>query len=461
MILSTERLMFRRWSEADAPVLYKYASDPEVGSRAGWPPHKSEEESLEIIRTLFNSDSMWAIVLKETGEPIGCIGYMVKGQSNIDLGDNDAEIGYWIARPYWNRGICTEALRWMIDVCFNEKHFHVLWSDYFIDNPASGRVMRKCGFEETGVETTCPNLMEGKDRTVRVTKLEKMRIRNEDPADWQEVENLTREAFWNVYRPGCLEHFVLNRYRSNPDFIPELDFVMEAGGRIIGHVMYSKAELTSAEGDVLPAWTLGPICIHPDWKRKGYGLALLEYSLEKARETGVRILCFEGNIDFYKNAGFVLASSLGIHYHGEPEDDPVPYFLARELDPGYLGGREWTYCPPKGYFVADEDPEGFEKYEAAFPPKEKHFVEGQLPQFCQSCGMPMTADEVCGTNADGSASFDYCKYCYKDGEFVDKVSMEEYIEMCSKFGAQAGMTNEEMNAHCRKLFPMLKRWRGR
>ena len=249
-------------------------------------------------------------------------------------------------------------------------------------------------------------------------------IRLEVPADWQEVENLTREAFWNVYRPGCLEHFVLNRYRSNPDFIPELDFVMEAGGRIIGHVMYSHAELRSDEGDVLPAWTLGPISIHPDWKRKGYGLELLKFSLEKARGMGIAVLCFEGNIDFYGNAGFVLASSIGIHYYEEPKDDPVPYFLAQELAPGYLGGREWTYRTPKGYFVADEDPEGFESYEAGFPAKEKHFMEGQLPQFCQSCGMPMASDDLCGTNADGSANFDYCKYCYTDGEFIDKVRME-------------------------------------
>lgn len=169
----TERLTFRRWRESDAPVLYKYASDQEVGPRAGWPPHKSVEESLEIIRTAFNNDTMWAIVLKETNEPIGCIGYMVKGQSNIDLGENDAEIGYWIARPYWNQGFCTEALRWIIDLCFNEKHFEAVWGDYFIDNPASGRVMQKCGFVETGVETTCPNLMEGKDRTVRVAKLKR------------------------------------------------------------------------------------------------------------------------------------------------------------------------------------------------------------------------------------------------------------------------------------------------
>lgn len=289
--------------------------------------------------------------------------------------------------------------------------------------------------------------------------MEKYTIRLETPEDWREVENLTREAFWNVYRPGCVEHFVLNRYRGNSDFIPELDFVMEVDGRIIGHVMYSKAELASDDGRILPAWTFGPISIHPEFKRKGYGLALLQYSLEKAREKGIAVLCMEGNIDFYGHAGFVLASSLGVHYHGEPKDDPVPYFLAQELVPGYLGGTEWTYCTPKGYFAADEDPEGFERYESTFAPKDKHFQEGQLPQFCQSCGMPMASDDACGTDSDGSLNFDYCKYCYNDGEFIDKVSMEEYIEMCSQFGAQAGMTNEQMKAHCEMIFPMLKRWR--
>ena len=286
-----------------------------------------------------------------------------------------------------------------------------------------------------------------------------MNIRLETPEDYREVEELTREAFWNVYAPGCVEHFVLHHYRSNPDFIPELDFVMEEDGRIIGHVMYSKAEIIREDGSVMPAWTFGPISIHPDYKRKGYGLKLLNYSIEKAREMGIGVLCMEGNIEFYKHAGFVLASSLNIHYHAEPKESEVPYFLAQELIPGYLEGVEGTYHTPKGYSAADDNPDDFENYEASFPAKEKHFYEEQLPQFCQSCGMPMTSDDVCGTDADGSLNFDYCKYCYKDGEFVDKVSMEEYIEMCSQFGAQAGMTNEQMKDHCQMLFPMLKRWR--
>lgn len=205
-----------------------------------------------------------------------------------------------------------------------------------------------------------------------------MNIRNEQPNDYREVENLTREAFWNVYRPGCTEHFVLHKYRTNPDFIPELDFVMEEDGKIIGHIMFSKAELVKDDGTKIPSWTFGPISILSDYKRKGYGLKLLNFALEKAKAMGVAFLCMEGNIEFYKHAGFDLASKLKIHYHAEPKDSDVPYFLAQELIPRFLNGIEATYCPPKGYFVADEFSEEFAAYEATFPPKEKKVLPGQL-----------------------------------------------------------------------------------
>ena len=216
-----------------------------------------------------------------------------------------------------------------------------------------------------------------------------MNIRLEETKDYREVENLTREAFWNVYRPGCTEHYVLNQYRTNPDFIPELDFVMERlrvgdgtsgmeDNKIIGHVMFSKAEIILDDGTHFPSWTFGPISIHPDYKRKGYGLKLLKYAIDKAKEMGIGLLQMEGNIVFYKHAGFDLASKMKIHYHAEPRDSEVPYFLAQELIPGYWGNREGTYCPPKGYFVADENPEAFEAYEATFPQKEKHRLPGQL-----------------------------------------------------------------------------------
>ena len=171
IIMQTERLILRPWHDDDAPMLFKYASDPEVGPRAGWPPHKSIEESLEIIRTVFSGEGMWAVELKETGDVIGCVGYLPASASNLQIPEDQAEVGYWIARPYWGMGICTEALRAVVDYCFREKGFSALWGDYFPDNPASGKVMAKCGFLDTGEETMCPNLEVGADRPVRVMKL--------------------------------------------------------------------------------------------------------------------------------------------------------------------------------------------------------------------------------------------------------------------------------------------------
>ena len=179
MNLQTNRILLRPWRESDAETLFKFASDTEVGPRAGWPPHKSVEESMNIIRTVFSADTMWAVEWKETGEAIGCVGYLHASVSNLKIADDQCEVGYWIARPYWGKGICTEALRLVVDYCFYEKGFSVFWGDYFPENPASGRVMEKCGFVDTGKETLCPNLEVGSDRPVRVMKLIKSNMNNE------------------------------------------------------------------------------------------------------------------------------------------------------------------------------------------------------------------------------------------------------------------------------------------
>ena len=171
----TERLLLRRWKPSDAEALYKYACDPEVGPHAGWPPHKNVEESKMIIRELFTNDYTWAVILKETNEPIGCMGYYPFGKSNIESGENDAEVGYWIGKPHWNKGYCTEALQAMIHYCYEKKNFQTIWADFFIDNPASGRVMEKCGFTDTSKENYCSNLYHGEDRPVHIMKLEKNR----------------------------------------------------------------------------------------------------------------------------------------------------------------------------------------------------------------------------------------------------------------------------------------------
>lgn len=166
--METNRILLRFWSDNDANALYKYASDPDVGPRAGWSPHKNIEESHEIIQNNYSNDHTWAIELKETGEVIGAIGYMLPDESNIDIGEDEAEIGFWVAKPYWNQGICTEALLLMLNYCIELKCFHTLWGDYFVDNPASYRVMKKCGFHETDIIRYCENLYGGKNRPVKV-----------------------------------------------------------------------------------------------------------------------------------------------------------------------------------------------------------------------------------------------------------------------------------------------------
>ena len=205
--------------------------------------------------------------------------------------------------------------------------------------------------------------------------MKNLNIRNEKKEDYRAVENLIRESYWNVYRPGCLEHYVIHKLRDDVDFIPELSFVMELDGEIIGQNMFMKANIKADDGRDVPIMTMGPICIAPEFKGKGYGKILLDYSLERAREYGCQALCFEGNINFYGKSGFTFASNFGIRYHGLPDGEDASFFLCKELEEGYLDGVTGEYAPPQGYFVDENEAEEFDKN---FPKKEKLKLPGQL-----------------------------------------------------------------------------------
>ena len=200
-------------------------------------------------------------------------------------------------------------------------------------------------------------------------------IRLEKKEEYRQVENLVRESFWNVYRPGCLEHYVLNQLRNDAAFVPELDFVMEKEGELIGQNVFMRAVVKADDGRDIPIMTMGPICIAPALKRKGYGKILLDYSLERAKALGCGAVCFEGNIDFYGKSGFRFASDFGIRYHGLPEGEDASFFLCKELITGYLDGVTGEYATPAGYFVDEVEAEEFDKQ---FPPKEKLKLPGQL-----------------------------------------------------------------------------------
>ena len=200
-------------------------------------------------------------------------------------------------------------------------------------------------------------------------------IRKEKKEEYREVENLVRESFWNVYRPGCSEHFVIHVLRDDPAFVKELDFVMEKDGKLIGQNMFMKTIINADDGRTIDVLTMGPIGIIPELKRKGYGKAILDYSLKKATAMGFGAVLFEGNIGFYSHCGFDYASKFGIRYHDLPEDADSSFFLCKELIPGYLDGITGVYQTPKGYYVDDADVEEFDKN---FPPKEKLKLPGQI-----------------------------------------------------------------------------------
>ena len=200
-------------------------------------------------------------------------------------------------------------------------------------------------------------------------------IRGETEADYRAVENLVRESFWNVYRPGCSEHLVIHLLRDDASFVKELSFVMEKDGHIIGQNVFAKTVIQTDEGKPVPVLTMGPICIAREYQRKGYGKALLDYSLEQAAQLGFGAVLFEGNIAFYGKSGFDYARNFGIRYHDLPENADSSFFLCRELIPGYLKSVSGVYQTPSVYYVKDEVVEEFDRL---FPAKEKQKLPGQL-----------------------------------------------------------------------------------
>ncbi len=169
--METDRILLRHWQESDADVLYEYAKEPELGERAGWPPHKSREESLEVIRTVFDNPTTWAIVLKETGKVVGAMGYGPSCDCSLPSREGEPTVGYWIGKPFWGKGICTEALRLMIRHIRETTDIKSLVSGHFTDNPASGRVMEKCGFIPTGETAFDDSLYGGESKPIRVLRL--------------------------------------------------------------------------------------------------------------------------------------------------------------------------------------------------------------------------------------------------------------------------------------------------
>ncbi len=168
-MLETERIILRPWAEGDAEALYKYAKNPEVGPIAGWPVHTSVDNSREIIRTVLSEPETYAVVLKETGEPIGSIGLMIGEKSNIEISADEGEVGYWIGEPYWGQGLIPEVVRELMRYGFEKFNLKTIWCGYFDGNIKSQRVQEKCGFCYHHTEADKPWPLMNDVRTEHIT----------------------------------------------------------------------------------------------------------------------------------------------------------------------------------------------------------------------------------------------------------------------------------------------------
>lgn len=198
-------------------------------------------------------------------------------------------------------------------------------------------------------------------------------IRRETEKDYRAVEQVTREAFWNVYAQGCSEHYFVHKMRSHPDFVPELAYVLEKEGEIIGNVMYAKCLLRAEDGEEKAILSMGPICVLPKYQRQGGSRLLLEYTFAKAKELGYAVVVNFGNPGNYITRGYRSCKQL--HVHIEEGTYPTA-LLVKELVPGVLCGKEWQYIP-SDIDACCEDSAAVEAFDATFPPKTKEWKPSQ------------------------------------------------------------------------------------
>lgn len=196
-------------------------------------------------------------------------------------------------------------------------------------------------------------------------------IRKEEQKDWEIVENITREAFYNLYVPGCVEHYLVHIMRKHEDFIPELDFVLERNGQVIGNIMYTKAKLINENGTEKDILTFGPVSILPDYQRMGYGKMLLEYSFQAAMQLGYDVIVIFGSPGNYISRGFKSCKK----YNVCMENGKYPAaMMVKELFPHVLDGHKWIYHDSPVMAISEEEAE---RYDNTLEPLEKKQLPSQ------------------------------------------------------------------------------------
>ena len=307
----TDRLILRPWQEPDAESLYKYAQDPAIGPIAGWPPHTSVEDSLNIIRTVFAAPETYAVVLKKTGEPIGSIGIMFgDGLHSAEMQPGEAEIGYWIGVPYWGQGLIPEAVRCLLKRCFENLGMTAVWCGYYDGNVKSRRVMEKCGFRFHHTEEGKPSPLSDirTEHFMRMTKEEwklaqHLSIRPLTAQDIPEIQALFRTTVLTVNSKDYTEEKVEDWASCGDsvehwkELLAKNDYIgaLDGQGRIVGF------SSMNTEG------YLHSMFVHKDWQGRGVATLLLSEVEKMARGYGVHKISVEVSITarpFFEKRGY-------------------------------------------------------------------------------------------------------------------------------------------------------------
>jgi predicted N-acetyltransferase YhbS len=201
-----------------------------------------------------------------------------------------------------------------------------------------------------------------------------IKIRNEEETDYERVEEITRKAFWNLYIPGCIEHYLVHVMRSHKDFLPELGLVIEVDNQVIGNIMYTKTKLIDESGEEKDILTFGPVCILPEYQRKGYGKMLMEHSFDRAVALGYDVIVIFGNPNNYVSHGFKSCKKYNVCL----ENGTYPAaMMVKELKPEAMDGRKWAYYDSPVMKIDEQEAgrfdESLEKMEKKFQPSQEEF----------------------------------------------------------------------------------------
>jgi len=201
-----------------------------------------------------------------------------------------------------------------------------------------------------------------------------IKIRNEEETDYEEVEEITRKAFWNLYIPGCIEHYLVHVMRPHKDFLQELDLVIEVDNQIVGNIMYTKTKLIDESGEEKDILTFGPVCILPEYQRKGYGKKLMEYSFEQAAALDYDVIVIFGNPNNYVSHGFKSCKKYNVCL----ENGTYPgAMMVKELKPDVLDGRKWVYYQSPVFEIDEQEAgrfdENLESLEKKYQPSQEEF----------------------------------------------------------------------------------------